>query len=396
MRNSKSGFVSMALVYTFLVIFLFLMLAILRTYIEKDKFLEAINSQIDEDINKDKRNRSYALSKMLEDNAPQSYDTVYLVKPAGDSLGNGNGLYYISEDSLTDENDDGKTSRIYFYRGSVENNHLIYANKCFRILRTNEDGSIRMVYDGEATDNKCKKLSQKPNVHIGTVSFSDNETLSLVEPQNGLLPVYDDSIAHSNIIDLLNEWYVTNFIETNKTEEISKNTIFCNNKKGYSTASNINYYESKKMVPVFKDNRDRDRYDPTKLTNSFSLICSQVNDRYSAVERTLSYPVGILSAEDVLLAGGYLTSSDDEYEGGPDGIENSEFYLYTGRTFWTSSAFSTNLNSSQNYMVVVNNDGYMQEKHVTETADVIPVISLAANIRINSGNGTANNPYRVD
>ena len=197
MRNSKSGFVSMALVYTFLVIFLFLMLAILRTYIEKDKFLEAINSQIDEDINKDKRNRSYALSKMLEDNAPQSYDTVYLVKPAGDSFGNGNGLYYISEDSLTDENDDGKTSRIYFYRGSVENNHLIYANKCFRILRTNEDGSIRMVYDGEATDNKCKKLSQKPNVHIGTVSFSDNETLSLVEPQNGLLPVYDDSIAHS-------------------------------------------------------------------------------------------------------------------------------------------------------------------------------------------------------
>ena len=65
MNKKKSGFISMALVYTFLVIFLFLMLAILRTYIEKDKFLETINSQINEDINKDKQSRSFALSKML-------------------------------------------------------------------------------------------------------------------------------------------------------------------------------------------------------------------------------------------------------------------------------------------------------------------------------------------
>ena len=115
MKKGKNGFVSMALVYTFLVIFLFLMLAILRTYIEKDKFLEAINDQIDADINKDKQNRSYALSKLLEDNTPQEYDSLKLVKPASDDFGNGNGLYYINDITLTDENNDGKSGRIYFF-----------------------------------------------------------------------------------------------------------------------------------------------------------------------------------------------------------------------------------------------------------------------------------------
>ncbi len=396
MNMKKNGFVSMALVYTFLVIFLFLMLAILRTYVEKDKFLDAINSQIDEDINKDKQNRNYILSKLLEDNTPQSYESLKLVKPASNSLGNGNGLFYISNNSLTDENNDGKSSRIYFFRGSVENNHLIYGDMCFRIVRTNEDGSIRMIYDGESTSNTCKDLRHKPNVSAGKVSFSNNETVSLVDIQSGKIPAYDEVNTHSNVIDTLNDWYIENIIEKNFTDDVSKNTLFCNNKKYLSTSSNMKYYQAKNMTPVFKDKNDRDKYDPSKLTNSFSLTCSETTDQFFVPDRTLSYPVGILSAEEVMLAGGYLTNSEDEYEGGPDGMINKDYYLYTPRSFWTSSAFATNTTSNTNYMVAVNNNGYMEPKHVTEEADVIPVISLAANIRITSGNGTASNPYRVD
>jgi hypothetical protein len=396
MKKDKNGFISMALVYTFLVVFLFLMLAILRTYTENDKYLEAINSQIDEDINKDKQNRSYILNRLLEDNTPQSYKSIRLIKPAGDKLGNGNGLFYIDDETITDENNDKQTTRIYFFRGSVENNHLVYADMCFRIVRTNEDGSIRIIYDGPAESNKCKKLASKPNVSVGNATFSNNETVSLVELNEGVIPPYDEANSHSPIIDLLNDWYVENIIEKEYADYVSINTLFCNNKKSYLNTLDMSFYDAKKLTPSFIDNSDRDIYDPSKLTNSLSLVCDQLTDQFMASDRTLSYPVGLLTAEEVLLAGGYLTNSDDEYKGGPDGMINKEYYLYTNYPYWTSSAYGFNVTSNTTYVVAVYNNGYMEPKHVTESLGVIPVISLSGDIKVSSGNGSANNPYILE
>ncbi len=36
----------------------------------------------------------------------------------------------------------------YYYRGSVENNYVYFANRYWRIIRINGDGTIRMIYDG--------------------------------------------------------------------------------------------------------------------------------------------------------------------------------------------------------------------------------------------------------
>ncbi|MBQ3142600.1 MAG: hypothetical protein IJB82_03755, partial [Bacilli bacterium] len=55
-----------------------------------------------------------------------------------------NGLYY------TEENTEGN-ERVYFYRGTVENNYAVFGNYCWRIVRTVEDGSVRLRYGGEAT-----------------------------------------------------------------------------------------------------------------------------------------------------------------------------------------------------------------------------------------------------
>ena len=42
--------------------------------------------------------------------------------------------------------DDYGTS--YYFRGAVDNNYVYFANKYWRIIRINGDGSIRMIYDG--------------------------------------------------------------------------------------------------------------------------------------------------------------------------------------------------------------------------------------------------------
>ncbi len=47
----KNGFVSMTLVYTFLILFLFLMLAILNAYSQQNRYIDAIDQKIDLDVN---------------------------------------------------------------------------------------------------------------------------------------------------------------------------------------------------------------------------------------------------------------------------------------------------------------------------------------------------------
>jgi len=44
----------------------------------------------------------------------------------------------------------------YYWRGAVTNNHVIFADKCWRIVRINGDGSIRLIYNGAVlANNKC-------------------------------------------------------------------------------------------------------------------------------------------------------------------------------------------------------------------------------------------------
>ncbi len=48
--KKKNGFISMTLVYSFLIIFLFLMLAILNAYTQKNKYIEAVYKKLNKDI----------------------------------------------------------------------------------------------------------------------------------------------------------------------------------------------------------------------------------------------------------------------------------------------------------------------------------------------------------
>ena len=106
MKNkNKSGFVSMTLVYTFLIVFLFLMLAILRAYTEKNKYLEAIDEKINNDLINSQQNRSTLISKLLIDNTPLLDNNIKFHKVSNLHDGNGNGLFYTEDKEKTDMND---------------------------------------------------------------------------------------------------------------------------------------------------------------------------------------------------------------------------------------------------------------------------------------------------
>ena len=153
MKN-KNGFISMSLVYSLLVLFLFLMMSIINCYLKKNTYLEALDSQVSKDISITKDAKSSLFSTILEDNLSIPSHTLNFTKISNNTIKNGNGLFYIEDKIKTDENNDGYGSKIYFFRGEVDNNYVVFAkeikrnsskqvneqkNICWRILRTNED-----------------------------------------------------------------------------------------------------------------------------------------------------------------------------------------------------------------------------------------------------------------
>ena len=83
------------------------------------------------------------------------------------------GIPDFSKTAITNEGmfstlDNDGTS--YYYRGAVENNYLMFADYCWRIIRVNGDGSIRLIYDGNmchengtVTSDSMVKVSQRYN-----------------------------------------------------------------------------------------------------------------------------------------------------------------------------------------------------------------------------------------
>ena len=62
--------------------------------------------------------------------------------------GNGNGVNILTGT----END---AHPVYYYRGELDYNNVIYADYCWKILRTTSTGGTKIIYNGPAVDGKC-------------------------------------------------------------------------------------------------------------------------------------------------------------------------------------------------------------------------------------------------
>jgi len=405
----KNGFISMTLVYTFLVLFMFLMLAILATYSNKDKYLETINSQIDKDISNNMKTKKTLLNAILKDNTPYQYSsksndkTTYsfnLFNISNAEYHNGNGLFYNDSLEVNDEDNNGVTSRIYFFRGNLETNHLIFAGFCWRIIRSNEDGGLRIRYNGKIKEGTCPKISDTlaSDISIGKVKYSDTDNkvkyvTKSKKDQNGNY-IADANNPHSNIKELLDNWYRDNILNKKSSSNESYDTyvqgaVYCND-----TSGRIN-----DLVPSYKGD-DRNVYDDSNVTITGTFKCEQQDDqntKYSQPigNKLLNYPIGTLTAQDLVFAGAYMTSNNDIYRGGLRGMNNTSFYLYSNESFWTMSAVGNEIVIFDSHNDGSENIARLQTSSVTSSHNVIPVISLKPSNEISGGTGTSTNPYVI-
>ena len=372
----------------------------------------------------------------------------------------------------------------YYYRGNVTNNYVKFADKYWRIIRINGDGTVRVIYDGtsahtngeSSTDRRIGISAfnsdwKKDNVQEGTYSevFYDNagvgymygnadtiveptgynsssffwntstyyiakeytfdevtRTFTLKDPiavlgsdlttdyvgyytmesessdtsQGYVYKIFDISsddscasvgygyvqygtsskeVAQTNTNDstiktYLDSWYKTNISGTENEQYLADN-IFCNDR---SFASNNSGTGAGVSYTIY----NWGSWDQSKT----NLKCPQQNDAFTVSDTTngngaLTYPIGLITTDEEFLAGGWNAA-------------NNSYYLYSGNEYWASSPNA--FGDVEAYVKCVSSSGYASSScFVNDEGGVRPVLNLSPEV-LNNGDGSMNNPYRIE
>lgn len=403
----KDGFMSMTLVYTFLILFLFIMLAILNAYSHENKYLEAIEEKVKDNLKQTSEKDESLLNKIISDNTPINDSVVSF-----GSIATTGSLYYTNSEDDGDENNDKTGRRLYYFRGDVKNNYVQFAGYCWRIVRTNENGSIRILYHSTVNGLSCNKPADTPIKNINFNAGQGNNTdVGYMYGQASTTThfgynYYDSTHANTNtttIKNKLEEWYKNNIANKSiTTTSRVVNAIYCNDRSlgAEGTIGSISYgeYGFSKFPTLYgstRRNATNGSYGTTFTGQGAdpTFKCMQVNDQFTLSETNggasyygnndANYPVGFLTLDEVVYAGGSYNTN------------NTSYYLkdYPG---WTMTPFS--FNGTNAAMFVIGTNGKIETKIVSSSnsANVVPVISISSDILVTKGDGTASNPYILE
>ena len=274
---------------------------------------------------------------------------------------NTNGIY------MTTDTDSGNP--VYYYRGNVDN-HLIFADFCWRIVRTTETGGVKLIYDGMPTDGMCNNTGA--NTIIGNSAFN-----SSYDNAKYVGYMYGDSIGdtantNNSKIKTAIDTSIDTWFKGNITKYAAKleDTVFCNDRS--YTSSGTLYFGA---------------YTRLYTNKTPTLKCQNAKDKFTVSTSNgngaLTYPVGLITADEVAYAGSSYGSSN----------ANTSFYLYTGSGFWT---LSPAVSSSYAGGLYLNPGGYLNALHVNDSTGIRSSVSLKPGTILSSGSGTAEDPYIVE
>ena len=297
-----------------------------------------------------------------------------------------------TEALLASTEDDYGTS--YYFRGAVKNNYVQFANKCWRIVRVNGDGSIKLVLHNDNTSSSSSPCAASNNSttaafarYSGSTyntafnsSYNDNAYVGFMYGTAGSSD-YASTHANTNKSDILKNletWYNNNL----KTYESKlADTIWCNDKStvsgglGYGTnATGYGAYNrlASTKQPTLKCPNDNNGGKLSKFT---------VDDTTNG-NGNLTYKIGLLTADEIAFAGSIAYTY------------NCSTYLQenTGTTGWWSLSPSS-FDGAHAYVWYVRS-GSLYNGSVNYYNGLRPAISLVSSTNV-TGNGTSDNPYVV-
>ena len=188
----------------------------------------------------------------------------------------------------------------------------------------------------------------------------------------------------SKMKQTIDSWYSQNM---NAYTEKLEDTIWCNDRTLYSGSLYYSGSLAGKDVDAGNNYSYFSAYNRATLKHSPSVECSnESRDGFTVLTSSggngkLTYPVGLLTADEIMLAGGRDAT-------------NSNYYLYTGHFYLSLSP--SNFSGADAFVFIVSFDGDLHGNYVGGSGGVRPSVSLASGTRYLSGDGTADAPYVIE
>ena len=288
------------------------------------------------------------------------------------------GTLFTSTENITGITDSPK--EVYYYAGNTTNNWVKFAGLYWRIIRTNHDGSIRLLYVGTSHDTTTGNIGESEfNTNINSpkyVGYKYGEDTSLDTIRN--------NTTDSTIKTYIDTWYKNNL--TNYTKYLSTSAVYCNDRslgtgQTYSASANFNF------APYYRMDYERG----AKANPSYN--CTDIRDAFSAENTSakLDYPISLMTADEIAFAGGVAFETMNTpyawFISNSAGTQVSSYWWSLSPNYWDGSYAYVwiwiSVNASLNF------------DHVGYAYGVRPAISLKSCIKYSTGEGTSESPYEI-
>ena len=276
---------------------------------------------------------------------------------------------------------------VYYFAGNATDNWVKFGKNAsnqdlyWRIIRTNSDDSIRLLYHGTSTT--------ATDAYIGKSAF--NETyddpmyVGYMYGTSGSLVNNRTNTTNSTIKGVIDTWYKNN-LNTNYGKYISTTAVYCNDRSnpagGYNTGNTEFYYAA------------RTRLDTNKTP---SYDCATAEDKFTADSSTgngkLTYPIALMTADEISFAGGLWATKAPTwyyYNSANGSSTGSEWWWLLSPRDWSGS------NAYVFYVSGSSHLGYLSYGYVNGPHVVRPAVSLKSCVKTSGGDGSASAPYTIE
>ena len=270
---------------------------------------------------------------------------------------------------------------VYYFAGNATDNWVKFGKNAsnqdiyWRIIRTNSDGGVRLLYHGTSTTAE--------NAYIGESAFNsrynDIAYVSYMYGSSGSIANARTNQTNSSTIKTtIDNWYTSNLEAKGYTKYLSTTAVYCNDR---STSNNSEFGAYTRLI--------------TNKTPSYD--CAATEDKFtvdnSAGNGKLTHPIALMTADEISFAGGlWATNASTWY------YYNSANGSSTGSTYWwlLSPNYWNGSNASVFNVIGSSYPGSLNDNNVNSPIGVRPSVSLKSCVKTSGGDGSANAPYTIE
>ena len=290
------------------------------------------------------------------------------------------GTLFTSTESITGITESPK--EVYYYAGNTTNNWVKFANLYWRIIRTNHDGSIRLLYSGTSPDTTEGYIGKS----AFNTSYYSPKYIGYKYGEDTSLDTIRNNTTDSTIKTTIDTWYKNNLI--NYTKYLSTSAVYCNDRslrtgQTYSASAKFNFATYHRMDGDTKGAKANPSYNCTDIRDAFSV------DNTSA---KLDFPIALMTADEIAFAGGVAgTNMSTPYAW----FMSNSVGTKVSYEWWSLSPCNGYGNSSSVWFWEQGSKVHLKYSSMRLNIAVRPVISLKTCIKYGIGDGSATNPYTI-